>query len=77
MWGWDAYIDPNYILSVVTCWQRGNLSDSGYCNQQYDALFKKQAATRNVAARHKIVYQMQQIIFERSAVPHAGLCQRA
>jgi peptide/nickel transport system substrate-binding protein len=62
MWGWDAYIDPNYILSVLTCSQRGNLSDSGYCNPQYDALFKKQAATRNVAARQKIVYQMQQII---------------
>jgi peptide/nickel transport system substrate-binding protein len=63
MWGWDAFIDPNYILSVVTCGQLGNLSDSGYCNPAYDALFKKQAATTNVAARQKIVYQMQQMIF--------------
>jgi len=62
-WGWDAFIDPNYILSVVTCAQLGNLSDSGYCDPAYDALFKKQAATTNVAARQKIVYQMQQMIF--------------
>jgi peptide/nickel transport system substrate-binding protein len=64
MWGWDAFIDPNYILSVVTCAQLGNLSDSGYCNPAYDALFKKQAATTNVAARQKIVYKMQQMIFD-------------
>jgi peptide/nickel transport system substrate-binding protein len=63
MWGWDAYIDPNFILSIVTCGQRGAESDSGYCNKAYDALFKEQAATTNVAARRKIVYQMQQMIF--------------
>jgi peptide/nickel transport system substrate-binding protein len=62
MWGWDAYIDPNFILSVVTCGQLGAESDSGYCNQHYDALFKQQAATTNVAARRKIVYQMQQMV---------------
>jgi peptide/nickel transport system substrate-binding protein len=68
MWGWDAFIDPTYMLSVVTCEQLGNLSDSGYCNPAYDALFKKQAATTNVAQRQKIVYQMQQMIF--SARPY-------
>jgi peptide/nickel transport system substrate-binding protein len=47
----------------VTCGQLGAESDSGYCNQHYDALFKQQAATTNVAARRKIVYQMQQMIF--------------
>jgi peptide/nickel transport system substrate-binding protein len=62
MWGWAAYIDPNYILSVLTCTQRGALSDSGYCNPTYDALFKQQAATTNAAARQKIVYRMQQIV---------------
>jgi peptide/nickel transport system substrate-binding protein len=63
MWGWDAYIDPNFILSVVSCSQLGAESDSGYCNKHYDALFKEQASTVNVAARRKIVYKMQQIIF--------------
>jgi peptide/nickel transport system substrate-binding protein len=63
MWGWDAYIDPNFILSIVTCGQRGAESDSGYCNPAYDALFKQQAATTNEAARKAIVYKMQQIEF--------------
>ena len=64
MWGWDSYIDPNFILSVVTCGQLQAESDSGYCNKQYDALFKKQAATIDVAKRRQIVYQMQQMIFD-------------
>jgi peptide/nickel transport system substrate-binding protein len=62
MWGWDAYIDPNYILSVLTCNQRNNLSDSGYCNPAYDALFKQQAAATNLAKRRQDVYQMQHIV---------------
>jgi peptide/nickel transport system substrate-binding protein len=47
----------------VTCGKLGAESDSGYCNKTYDALFKQQAGTTNVAARRKIVYQMQQMIF--------------
>ncbi len=62
MWGWDAYIDPDYILSVLTCTQRNNLSDSGYCNPQYDRLFNEQASASDVAKRRQIVYQMQQIV---------------
>ena len=77
MWGWDAYIDPNFILSVVTCGQLGAESDSGYCNKKYDALFKQQAATMNVAARQSIVYQMQQMIFDATAVHHPRVRQRA
>jgi peptide/nickel transport system substrate-binding protein len=62
MWGWDAYLDPNYILSVLTCDQRGNLSDSGYCNPAYDALFKAQASATNEAKRLQDVNQMQKIV---------------
>jgi peptide/nickel transport system substrate-binding protein len=62
MWGWDAFIDPNYILSVLTCGQRQNLSDSGYCSPAYDALFKAQLAATNEAKRRQIVYQMQQMV---------------
>jgi peptide/nickel transport system substrate-binding protein len=62
MWGWDAYLDPNYILSVLTCNQRGNLSDSGYCNPAYDALFTAQASATDEAKRQQDVYQMQRIV---------------
>jgi len=63
MWGWDTFIDPTYILDVVTCSQWYNNSDSGYCNRRYDRLFADQAAATNPAQRLKIVYQMQQMIF--------------
>ena len=63
MWGWDTFIDPTYILDVVTCSQWYNNSDSGYCNHRYDRLFANQAAAVNPATRLKIVYQMQQMIF--------------
>jgi peptide/nickel transport system substrate-binding protein len=62
MWGWDAFIDPNYILSVLTCNQRGNLSDSGYCSPAYDKLFAEQASATNEAKRRQVVYQMQKIV---------------
>jgi peptide/nickel transport system substrate-binding protein len=63
MWGWDAQIDPNYILDVVTCSQWYNNSDSGYCNKRYDALYREQATTVNQTKRLKIVYQMQEMLF--------------
>jgi peptide/nickel transport system substrate-binding protein len=61
MWGWDTFVDPNYILSVITCGQWYNQSDSGYCNKNYDALFEQQAAATSVAQRKQIVFKMQTI----------------
>ena len=47
-WGWVVEPDPNYQLSTFTCDNRSyedggsvlaNLSDSFYCNPEYDKLF--------------------------------------
>jgi peptide/nickel transport system substrate-binding protein len=46
----------------LTCSQWYDNSDSGYCNPVYDALYKKQSSTTNVAKRRKIVYRMQKIV---------------
>jgi peptide/nickel transport system substrate-binding protein len=62
IWGWDTFIDPTYILSVMTCAQWYDNSDSGYCNPVYDKLYREQALTTNAAKRLKIVYRMQQIV---------------
>jgi peptide/nickel transport system substrate-binding protein len=62
LWGWDTFIDPTYILNVLTCSQWYDNSDSGYCNPTYDKLYKEQGATTNIAKRRKIVYRMQEII---------------
>jgi peptide/nickel transport system substrate-binding protein len=62
MWGWDVFIDPDYILDAMTCSQWFDNSDSGYCNHAYDQLYAEQAATTNSASRLRLVYQMQQMV---------------
>jgi peptide/nickel transport system substrate-binding protein len=59
MWDWTALIDPDFMLSVVTCAQYGGWSDTGYCNKQYDALYSQQQLTPDQAKRRAIVWQMQ------------------
>jgi peptide/nickel transport system substrate-binding protein len=59
MWDWVPLIDPDFMLSVVTCDQYNGWSDSGYCNKAYDALYQKQGTTLDQKERKLIVYQMQ------------------
>lgn len=61
MWDWVGYIDPDFMLSVVTCDQYGGWSDTGYCNPEYDKLYVEQGATVDPEARKKIVWEMQEI----------------
>jgi peptide/nickel transport system substrate-binding protein len=66
IWGWGADPDPDFILSVLTSDQfvAGGWSDSGYSNPKYDELYKQQQQTVDLAARQKIIKDMQQIAFE-------------
>jgi peptide/nickel transport system substrate-binding protein len=59
MWDWVPLIDPDFMLSVVTCAQYGGWSDSGYCNSKYDAMYAQQGQTLDPAKRRQIVYEMQ------------------
>ncbi len=61
-WDWVPLMDPDFILSVLTCNQFGGWSDTGYCNKQYDALYAKQAVQVDPQQRLQTVYQMQQMI---------------
>lgn len=72
-WGWVVEPDPGYQLSTFTCDKRSyedggsivaNLSDSFYCNPQYDALFTAQSTETDPAKRIEIVKQMQQILYD-------------
>jgi peptide/nickel transport system substrate-binding protein len=60
MWDWVPLIDPDFMLSVVTCAQYGGWSDSGYCNKAYDSMYAKQGTTLNQQDRRLIVYRMQE-----------------
>jgi peptide/nickel transport system substrate-binding protein len=65
IWGWTSDPDPDFMLNVMTSSQfvEGGWSDSGYSNPQYDALYLQQQTTLDPAARQKIVWQMQDMVF--------------
>lgn len=64
MWDWIPPVDPDFQLSVLTCAQLGNNSDSGYCNPAYDKLYAAQGTAPTKAARQAIVDQMQKLAFD-------------
>ena len=64
--------DPDYQLSTFTCGSRSyksggdvlaNLSDSFYCNPEYDKLYEQQKVTIDPAKRAEIVKQMQRLLY--------------
>lgn len=65
LWGWGPDPDPDFILSVMTTDQfvEGGWSDSGYSNPTYDQLYLDQQLAVDKNERQKIVWQMQEIIF--------------
>ena len=45
MWDWIGYVDPDFMLSVVTRDQWCSWSDTGWINADYDKLYNKQGVT--------------------------------
>ena len=62
MWDWVGLIDPDFMLSVVTCAQFGGWSDSGFCDKAYDAMYSQQQLTPNQAKRKALVWKMQRYL---------------
>ncbi len=65
-WGWFVEPDPDNMLSYMTCGQRGNWSDSWFCNKQYDTLYNEQHVQTNQAQREVEIKKMQQILYQQS-----------
>lgn len=65
IWGWGSDPDPDFMLSVMTSEQyvEGGWNDSGYSNPVYDELYAQQQQTLDDAARQKIVWDMQEMVF--------------
>lgn len=63
MWNWVPPVDPDFVLSVLTCAQRGSTSDTGYCNPEYDALYAEQGKQVDEAARRATVDKMQALAY--------------
>lgn len=71
MWDWAGYVDPDFMLSVVTKDQWCSWSDTGYDSPAYDKLYVQQGETVNPAKRKQIVWKMQQMIYD--ALPYTQL----
>src|SRR2546421_5682828 len=65
MWDWVALIDPDFMLSVVTCAQYGGWSDTGFCDKRYDGMYSQQQLTPNQASRKTVVWKMQKYLYDR------------
>ena len=75
-WGWVVEPDPDYQLSTFTCGKRSyedggeiyaDLSDSFFCDEEYDRLYSAQAVETDQTARAALVQQMQTIIYDQVA----------
>jgi len=64
MWDWVGYIDPDFMLSVLTKGQWCSWSDTGYNNPAYDKLYDQQGTEIDPERRKEIVYRMQQIVYD-------------
>jgi peptide/nickel transport system substrate-binding protein len=64
MWDWIGYIDPDFMLSVVTRDQWCSWSDTGWLNPAYDKMYQEQATTVDPGKRKELVFKMQQIIYD-------------
>jgi peptide/nickel transport system substrate-binding protein len=64
LWGWSGNPDPNGLTIIFRCDQIDNLSDSQYCNPDYDKLYDKNVKESG-AERHATLAQMQNLIYDR------------
>ena len=65
MWGWGSDPDPAFLLGVALCSEiPSGFSESGYCNEDYDALYDAQAVELDRDARVDLIHQMQQMLMD-------------
>jgi peptide/nickel transport system substrate-binding protein len=66
--GYSASPDPDYNLAQQTCKVVGTeLSDSNFCDPQYDALYAQQQAELDKGKRQQLVRQMLGILYDKAA----------
>ncbi len=64
MWDWVGYIDPDFMLSVVTKGQWCSWSDTGWDNPEYDEMYLRQGTLVEPEERKQLVWEMQQMIYD-------------
>ena len=62
-WGWGLGVDPASLLYIATTEQiPTGVSEAGYSNPEYDALYRQQLVTVDREERLAIIHQMQEIL---------------
>jgi peptide/nickel transport system substrate-binding protein len=64
MWDWIGYVDPDFMLSVVTKSQWCSWSDTGWDNPEYDKMYEEQGTLVDPEERKQLVWEMQQMIYD-------------
>jgi peptide/nickel transport system substrate-binding protein len=66
LWGWGLDPDPDFAMLIFTCDQReeGGWNDSGYCDEEFEAMYLEQAITVDQEARRELIWAMQEKLFE-------------
>jgi len=65
-WGWGLDPDPDFAMLIFTCDQReeGGWSDSGYCDEEFEEMYRQQAVIVDHEARRQLIWDMQAKLFE-------------
>ena len=72
VWGWTPFVDPDPMLSYFTCDQvtydveAVGYNDANWCSPEYDALYLRQNAELDRAAREEIVHEMLRLFYDES-----------
>jgi len=66
VWWWTGYFDPGQTLNALTTPEIGNLDEPYWSDPQYDQLAVAQASAVDVQQRAKIIWQMQQVMYQQS-----------
>jgi peptide/nickel transport system substrate-binding protein len=64
-WGWGLDPDPDFAMLIFTCDQReeGGWSDSGYCDEEFEAMYLEQGIAVDHETRRQLIWKMQEKLF--------------
>jgi peptide/nickel transport system substrate-binding protein len=72
VWGWTPYVDPDPMLSYLTCDQIATdpedptnyYNDANWCNEEYDELYAQQNQELDHERRVEIVHDMLRVMYD-------------
>ena len=64
-WWWGMDIDPDFAMVIFKCEEREGWgwNPNGYCNPEFEELYKQQARAVDHEERRKIIWKMQEMIY--------------